>query len=48
VRIRVGAQIKAAEYAGRTIAETAALVQERVTAVWRSLAGTPDEERRAG
>jgi 1-acyl-sn-glycerol-3-phosphate acyltransferase len=48
VRIRVGAQIKAAEYAGRTIAETAALVHERVTAVWRSLAGTPDEERQAG
>lgn len=47
VRIRIGAQIKAAEYAGRTITETAALVQERVTAVWRSLAGTPDEERQA-
>ena len=48
VRIRVGTPIKAAEYAGRTIAETATLVQERVTAVWRSLAGTPDDQRQAG
>jgi 1-acyl-sn-glycerol-3-phosphate acyltransferase len=37
VRIRVGTPIRAAEYAGRTIAETASLAQERVTAVWRSL-----------
>lgn len=48
VRIRIGAPIRAAEYAGRTIAETAALIQERVTAVWRSLAGTADVERQAG
>ncbi|HSI93151.1 MAG TPA: lysophospholipid acyltransferase family protein [Jiangellaceae bacterium] len=48
VRIRIGAPIRAAEYAGRTIAETAALIQDRVTAVWRSLAGTADAERQAG
>ena len=48
VRIRIGAPIKAAEYAGRTVADTAALIQERVTAVWRSLAGTPDEQPQPG
>lgn len=39
VRIRVGRPIQAAEYAGRTLHETVSLVQERVTAVWRALAG---------
>lgn len=39
VRIRIGAPIRAAEYAGRTLAETVSMVQERVTGVWRSLAG---------
>lgn len=38
VRINIGTPIRAAEYAGRTLAETAALVQERVTAAWRSIA----------
>jgi 1-acyl-sn-glycerol-3-phosphate acyltransferase len=38
VRIRVGTPIRAAEYAGRTLAETVSLVQERVTQVWRTLA----------
>ncbi len=45
VRIRVGPPIAAEEYAGRSLAETATLIQERVTAVWRSLAGTADEQR---
>lgn len=44
VRIRVGAPIRAAEYAGGTLAETVALVQERVTAVWRSLAGASQSD----
>lgn len=39
VRIRVGAPIRPAEYAGKTLAETVALIQERVTRVWRSLSG---------
>lgn len=38
VRVGVGRPIRAAEYAGRTLAETVALVQDRVTAVWRSVA----------
>lgn len=38
VRVRVGTPIRAAEYAGRTLAETVALVQGRVTAVWHSIA----------
>ncbi|MGH8775663.1 MAG: lysophospholipid acyltransferase family protein [Jiangellaceae bacterium] len=39
VHIRVGRPIQAAEYAGRTLHETVTLIQERVTAVWRTLAG---------
>lgn len=39
VRIHVGRPIQAVEYAGRTLHETVSLVQERVTAVWRTLAG---------
>jgi 1-acyl-sn-glycerol-3-phosphate acyltransferase len=38
VNINIGAQIRAAEYAGRTLAETVSLVQERVTAAWRAIA----------
>jgi 1-acyl-sn-glycerol-3-phosphate acyltransferase len=38
VRVNVGAPIRAAEYAGRTLAETVSLVQERVTAAWRAIA----------
>lgn len=37
VRVRVGAPIRAAEYGGKTLAETVALIHERVTEVWRSL-----------
>ena len=39
VRIRVGAPIRPGDYAGRTLAETVALIRERVTEVWRSLSG---------
>ncbi|HMG29339.1 MAG TPA: lysophospholipid acyltransferase family protein [Jiangellaceae bacterium] len=39
IRIRVGPSIQPAEYAGRTLHETVTLVHERVTAVWRTLAG---------
>lgn len=38
VRVNIGAPIRAAEYAGRTLAETVSLVQERVTAAWRAIA----------
>lgn len=38
VNINVGAPIRAAEYAGRTLAETVSLVQDRVTAAWRAVA----------
>lgn len=38
VRVGIGTPIRAAEYAGRTLAETVALVQDRVTAVWHSIA----------
>jgi 1-acyl-sn-glycerol-3-phosphate acyltransferase len=38
VKIKVGTPIRTAEYAGRTLAETVSLVQERVTQVWRSVA----------
>lgn len=41
VRVNVGAPIRAAEYAGRTLAETVSLVQERVTAAWRAIAQPP-------
>lgn len=44
LRIKVGAPIRAAEYAGRTLAETVSLVQERVTQVWRSVAGEPADD----
>lgn len=44
VRLRIGAPIRAAEYTGKTLAETVALVQERVTGVWRSLAGTSNSD----
>lgn len=39
IRIRIGTPIRPTEYAGRTLAETVALVHKRVTNVWRSLAG---------
>jgi 1-acyl-sn-glycerol-3-phosphate acyltransferase len=39
VRIRIGRPIEPTEYAGRTLHETVTLVHERVTAVWRTLAG---------
>jgi 1-acyl-sn-glycerol-3-phosphate acyltransferase len=38
VRIAVGRPIQAVEYAGGTLHETVSLAQERVTAVWHSLA----------
>lgn len=38
VRVNIGAPVRAAEYAGRTLAETVSLVQERVTAAWRTIA----------
>ena len=38
VRVNIGAPIRAAEYAGRTLAETVSLVQDRVTAAWRAIA----------
>jgi 1-acyl-sn-glycerol-3-phosphate acyltransferase len=38
IRIRVGPPIQASEYAGCTVRETVALVHDRVTAVWRTLA----------
>lgn len=38
VRVNIGVPIRAAEYAGRTLADTVSLAQERVTAAWRAIA----------
>lgn len=40
--IKVGTPIRAAEYMGRTLTETVALIHERMTSVWRSVAGESD------
>lgn len=46
VRIKIGTPIRPVEYAGYTLAETVSLIQQRVTEVWQSIAGSAPTGRR--